>query len=161
LKKKITLLIAASILGIAMLSACGSNSSQANQSSTAKVATKKDETSNSTSSKSKTDTTNTTSAKTANASAAPTAGNVVEINENAKNFEYDKKAITVKKGDKVKITLHSDNGSHGLAIPAYNVNIQGNGSAEFTANKVGTFEFHCSVMCGSGHSNMTGKLIVQ
>jgi cytochrome c oxidase subunit 2 len=159
LKKKITLLITASILSIAMLSACGSNSSQANQSSTAKAATKKDENSNSTSSKSKTDANNTT-AKTANASAAPAAG-VVEINVNAKDFEYDKKVITVKKGDKVKITLHSDDGGHGLAIPAYNVNIQGNGSAEFTANKSGTFEFHCSVMCGSGHSNMTGKLIVQ
>jgi cytochrome c oxidase subunit 2 len=141
-----------------MLSACGSNSSQANQSSTAKVATKKDETSNSTSSKSKTAASNTTAT---NASAAPTAGNVVEIKMNAKDFEYDKKVINVKEGDKVKITLHSDNGSHGLAIPDYNVNIQGNGSAEFTANKAGTFEFHCSVMCGSGHSNMTGKLIVQ
>jgi cytochrome c oxidase subunit 2 len=141
-----------------MLSACGSNSSQANQSSTAKVATKKDETSNSTSSKSKTAASNTTAT---NASAAPAAGNVVEIKMNAKDFEYDKKVINVKEGDKVKITLHSDNGSHGLAIPDYNVNIQGNGSAEFTANKAGTFEFHCSVMCGSGHSNMTGKLIVQ
>jgi cytochrome c oxidase subunit 2 len=160
LKKKLTLLITASILGIVMLSACGSNSSQANQSSTAKVATKKDETSNSPSSKSKTDTNNTTAAKTANASAAPAAG-VVQINVNAKDFEYDKKVITVKKGEKVKITLHSDDGGHGLAIPAYNVNIQGNGSAEFSADKAGTFEFHCSVMCGSGHSNMTGKLIVQ
>jgi cytochrome c oxidase subunit 2 len=141
-----------------MLSACGSNSSQANQSSTAKVATKKDETSNSTSSKSKTAASNTTAT---NASAAPAAGNVVEIKMNAKDFEYDKKVINVKEGDKVKITLHSDNGSHGLAIPDYKVNIQGNGSAEFTANKAGTFEFHCSVMCGSGHSNMTGKLIVQ
>ncbi|WML53317.1 cupredoxin domain-containing protein [Neobacillus sp. PS3-12] len=160
MKKKITLLITASILSIVMLSACSSNSSQTNQSSTAKVATKKDETSNSTSSKSKTDSNNTTAAKTANASAAPAAG-VVEINVNAKDFEYDKKVITVKKGDKVKITLHSDDGGHGLAIPAYNVNIQGNGSTEFTADKAGTFEFFCSVMCGSGHSNMTGKLIVQ
>jgi cytochrome c oxidase subunit II len=159
LKKKITLLFTASILSIAMLSACGSNASQASQSSTAKVATKKDET-NSSTSKSKTVANNTAAAKTSNASAAPAAG-VVEINVNAKDFEYDKKVITVKKGDKVKITLHSDDGGHGLAIPAYNVNIQGNGSAEFTANKAGTFEFHCSVMCGSGHSNMTGKLIVQ
>lgn len=160
MKKKITLLIAASILSIAMLSACGSNSNQANQSSTAKVATKKDKTSNSTTSKSKTDTTKTSAAKAANASVTPAAG-VVQINENAKDFEFDKKVITVKKGDKVKITLHNVNGSHGLAIPAYNVNIQGNGSAEFTANKAGTFEFYCSVMCGLGHSNMTGKLIVQ
>jgi cytochrome c oxidase subunit 2 len=89
------------------------------------------------------------------------ATGVFEITENAKDFEYDKKVITVRREDKVKITLQNDNGTHGLAIPAYNVNIQGNGSAESTDNKAGTFEFHCSVMCGSGHSNMTGKLIVQ
>jgi cytochrome c oxidase subunit II len=79
----------------------------------------------------------------------------------AKDFEFSKKEIDVKKGDKVKITLQSDDGGHGLAIPKYNVNIQGNGSAEFTADKTGTFQYYCSVMCGSGHPNMTGKLVVK
>ena len=40
-----------------------------------------------------------------------------------------------------------------------NINLQKNGSAEFTADKAGTYEYHCSVMCGSGHTNMTGKLV--
>ncbi|GAA3332428.1 hypothetical protein GCM10020331_092510 [Ectobacillus funiculus] len=48
-----------------------------------------------------------------------------------------------------------------FAIPAFNVDIQGNGSATFTADKAGTYEYHCSVMCGSGHANMMGKLIVE
>ena len=50
MKKKLTLLITASILTIAMLGACSSSStSQANQSSTSKVTTKKDSTSKNTS----------------------------------------------------------------------------------------------------------------
>lgn len=79
----------------------------------------------------------------------------------AKDFEYDQKEIHVKKGDKVKITLHSDDGGHGFTIPAYNVTINGNGSAEFTADKAGSFEYHCSVPCGSGHTKMKGTLIVE
>lgn len=86
---------------------------------------------------------------------------VVEIKVTAKDFEFDKKEIRVKKGEKVKITLKSDNGGHGLAIPEYNVNIQGDGSAEFTADKTGTFPYFCSIMCGAGHSDMTGKLVVE
>jgi len=106
-------------------------------------------------------------APSSTASAAPTAsaskasaGKVVEVKIMAKDFEYDKTVIHVKKGDKVKITLHSDDGGHGFTIPAYNVTINGNGSAEFTANKTGKFEYHCSVYCGSGHTKMKGTLIV-
>jgi cytochrome c oxidase subunit II len=88
-------------------------------------------------------------------------GKVVEIKVTAKDFEYNKKEIHVKKGDTVKITLQSDDGGHGLAIPKYNVNIQGNGSAEFTADKTGTFPYFCSIMCGAGHAKMTGKLVVE
>jgi len=88
------------------------------------------------------------------------SGKTVEIKLGAKDFEYDQKEIHVKKGDHVKITLTSDDGGHGFAIPEYNVDIQGNGSAEFDAKNAGTFEYHCSVMCGTGHSQMKGKLIV-
>lgn len=142
-------LFAAVALMVMMLSACGSTS---NNSSSA-----------TTSSSKKSDTT-TQTAKTGNpqkvAAKSTSTGNVVTIKVMAKDFEYDKKVIHVKKGDKVRITLQSDDGGHGFALPAFNVNIQGNKSAEFTANKTGTFEYHCSVVCGAGHSKMTGKLIV-
>ncbi|WML42673.1 cupredoxin domain-containing protein [Neobacillus sp. PS3-40] len=127
--KRLVVLVIASVLMVLMLSACGSNTKQTDNSSTA-----------------------TTTA---------TKGDVVEIKVTAKDFEFDKKVIHVKKGDKVKITLQSDDGGHGLAIPDYNIDIQGNGSAEFTADKAGTFEYHCSLMCGAGHAKMTGKLIVE
>jgi cytochrome c oxidase subunit 2 len=101
-----------------------------------------------------------TTAASPDSTSSASAGQAVEIKLMAKDFEYDQKEIHVKKGDKVKITLESDDGGHGFTIPDYNVKIDGNGSAEFTADKSGQFEFHCSVMCGSGHSTMKGILIV-
>ncbi|MDQ6595822.1 cytochrome C oxidase subunit II [Bacillus salipaludis] len=149
MKKRMGFLFAAVALMVMMLSACGSTS---NNSSSA-----------TTSSSKKSDTT-TQTAKTGNtqkvAAKSASTGKVVTIKVMAKDFEYDKKVIHVKKGDKVRITLQSNDGGHGFALPAFNVNIQGNKSAEFTANKTGTFEYHCSVVCGAGHSKMTGKLIV-
>ncbi len=32
---------------------------------------------------------------------------------------------------------------------------------EFIADKVGEFDFACSVFCGSGHGRMKGKLVVK
>lgn len=142
MKKNGAILIAILLVSLSLLSACGSNTKQTN---------------NSTSS---TSNDNKTTSNTVDASKPASAEKLVEIKVMAKDFEFDKKEIHVKKGDKIKLTLHSDDGGHGLAIPAYNVSINGNGSAEFTADKTGTFEYHCSVMCGAGHSEMTGKLIV-
>lgn len=146
MKKRMGIVFTAIALMVIMLSACGSASNN----------TAKDATSNK-----KSDTTAQTS-KTANSSSEnSTTGNVVDIKVMAKDFAYDKKEIHVKKGDKVRITLHSDDGGHGFALPAFNVNIQGNKNAEFIANKSGAFEYHCSIFCGSGHTQMTGKLIVE
>jgi cytochrome c oxidase subunit 2 len=147
MKKNAIIFGAMLILIFSILGGCGSNTKQTDSSSPA----------NSSSSNQ-----NNSTVKTGT-KATPTAapGKTVDIKVMAKDFEYDKKVIRVKKGDKVQITLHSDDGGHGFTIPAYNVTINGNGSAEFTANKAGTYEYHCSVMCGSGHSKMTGKLIVE
>ncbi|MED3562798.1 cytochrome C oxidase subunit II [Bacillus xiapuensis] len=153
MKKRLAFLFSALVLMGSLLSACGNAASKTDNSSSA-----------TTSSSKKSDTTAQTTKtavtpKTAAKDDAP--GKVVDIKVMAKDFEYDKKVIHVKKGDKVRITLQSDDGGHGLAIPAFNVDIQGNKSAEFIANKTGTFEYHCSIVCGAGHSKMTGKLIVE
>jgi cytochrome c oxidase subunit 2 len=89
------------------------------------------------------------------------AGGVKEIKLTAKNYEFDQKEIHVKKGEKIKLTLVNGEGSHGIAIKDLNVDVKGGSSVEFTADKVGTFEFVCSVMCGTGHATMKGKLIVE
>lgn len=89
------------------------------------------------------------------------AGGTQDIKVTATNFQFEPAEIKVKKGDKVKITLVNKEGAHGLEIPDFNVNLQKDGSAEFTADKAGEHEFHCSVMCGAGHDNMVGKIIVE
>ena len=89
---------------------------------------------------------------------------VKEFNIVASQFEFTPSTITVNKGDKVKITLTSDDVTHGFAIPEFNVDAQVSKgeekTVEFVADKIGTFTFYCSVPCGSGHSEMNGKLIV-
>lgn len=156
MKNKLVLLLTASVLSALMLGACGSATKTSDQSSSAttSVAKKADKTAQ----KPVQQTTN--AAKTTAASNVA-AGNVVDIKIEATDFQYDKKVIHVKKGDKVRITLHSDDGGHGFTIPAFNVDIKGNKSVEFVADKTGTFEYHCSLFCGSGHAKMTGKLIVE
>jgi len=150
MKKRMGFLFTAVTLIVMMLSACGNTTSNSSNSTT--PPSKKSDT---ISQASKTSATPKVAAKNA------ATGKVVDIKVMAKDFEYDKKEIHVKKGDKVRITLQSDDGGHGFALPAFNVNIQGNKSAEFIANKTGTFEYHCSIVCGTGHSKMTGKLIVE
>jgi len=48
---------------------------------------------------------------------------------------------------------------HGIRIPY--LGIKGNEILEFTADKEGEFSWYCNNMCGSGHMQMQGKLIVR
>jgi cytochrome c oxidase subunit 2 len=98
---------------------------------------------------------------TASASAPAAGGQTDEITITATNFQYDKQEIKVHKGDTVKITLKNDSGNHGFQIKDYNVNIKGGETATFVADKAGSFDYNCSIQCGSGHDNMTGTLTVE
>jgi cytochrome c oxidase subunit 2 len=54
---------------------------------------------------------------------------------------------------------------HGFKLADFNINQKIPKGAtvvvEFTANKAGTFQFRCSNVCGSGHRNMKGTLVVE
>ncbi len=90
---------------------------------------------------------------------------VKEFSITAKRFEFNPNIITVNEGDKVKLMITSIDVTHGFAIDEYGVNVRLNPSqeevVEFIADKSGEFIFYCSVPCGSGHSRMSGKLIVK
>ena len=90
---------------------------------------------------------------------------VNEISVTARRFEFEPSTITVSKGDNVKLLITSVDVTHGINIPAFGVNAQLNAGqtteVEFIADQEGTFPFACSVVCGSGHTGMTGTLIVQ
>ena len=98
-------------------------------------------------------------------STTTTQTSVKEFSITASEWAWDPSTITVKQGDTVKLALTSIDVTHGLSIPAFNVNKQitpgATARVEFVADKKGTFPFACSVFCGSGHGSMTGKLVVE
>ncbi len=66
---------------------------------------------------------------------------------------------------RVRIKIYNeDSYAHGFAIVKIGVNedLPPNKTTvvEFIADKKGEFEFSCSVLCGKGHFEQTGKLIV-
>lgn len=86
-------------------------------------------------------------------------GNVVEVNIKAKNFEFDQKEIHAKVGDMIKLSLTNETGLHGIQIDGVG-QIQDGETIEFVAKEPGEIEFWCSIVCGQGHNNMEGKIIV-
>ncbi|MBI2102078.1 cupredoxin domain-containing protein [Candidatus Woesearchaeota archaeon] len=95
----------------------------------------------------------------------PAAESVKEFKITAKQFSFTPETIEVNKGDRVRLLVTSTDVPHGISINEYGINERLDPGKEvkieFTADKEGTFTAFCSVFCGSGHSNMKGKLIVK
>ena len=81
------------------------------------------------------------------------------INIKTSRWSYEPETITVKKGDHVKIIINNTDTTHGIVIPE--LGVSGIESVEFTADKPGTYAFNCPTMCGAGHKDMKGTLIVE
>lgn len=90
---------------------------------------------------------------------------VKEFSMTAKQWAFDPAVITVKQGDKVRIKMKSIDVAHGFALPDFNIKVDlvpnKEEMVEFVADKKGEFTFFCSVMCGEGHRDMKGKLVVE
>lgn len=76
--------------------------------------------------------------------------NVKEFTIVGENFSFSPANISVKKGDTVKIIFKDDDGYHDLKIDGYNVVTErvqtGQESViSFVADKVGSFEYFCTV----------------
>lgn len=97
--------------------------------------------------------------------APQTSNSVKEISMTAKKFAFDPSEIRVKQGETVRLKIKSLDVIHGFALPDFNVDQQlepgKEVTVEFVADKKGTFIFMCSVLCGSGHSDMKGTLVVE
>lgn len=95
----------------------------------------------------------------------PVTAGTKEFTVTGKNFAFAPANMTVKKGDRVRITFVNDAGTHDLKIEGYDVGtsiIKGGATEtfEFVADKAGSFEYYCSV--GSHRQmGMKGTLIVQ
>ncbi|QJD83989.1 cupredoxin domain-containing protein [Cohnella herbarum] len=95
------------------------------------------------------------------AAEAGAGGGAKAITIDASNFKFDQDEIKVKKGEEVSITLKNSQGNHAIHIDGYDKEVKGNATVTFVADKAGEFTFICSVMCGKGHDDMKGKLIVE
>lgn len=93
------------------------------------------------------------------------SGDIKEFRITASQFSFNPPVIEVNKGDKVRLIVTSADVPHGISISEYGINERLNpgepATIEFTADKEGNFTAFCSVFCGSGHSNMKGKIIVK
>lgn len=95
-------------------------------------------------------TTPATSTSTSTPSTGTQNGAVKEFTVTGKNFSFIPAAMSVKRGDRVRITFVNESGTHDLRVDGYNVGtkvIQGGASEtfEFVADKTGSFEYYCSV----------------
>ena len=90
---------------------------------------------------------------------------VKEFTISGKNFSFAPSTIKVEKGTRVKITFQNSAGFHDFVVEGYSVATKQPQSPatevlEFTADKMGTFEYYCSV--GTHRAmGMKGMLIVE
>jgi cytochrome c oxidase subunit 2 len=90
---------------------------------------------------------------------------VHEIQMTLRRYEFSPGSLRVRKGERVKLVMAATDHDHGFKLDDFNVNQKiPKGTTvvvEFTADKAGTFQFHCSNVCGLGHRNMKGTLVVE
>ncbi len=89
----------------------------------------------------------------------------IEIEMTAKQWEFSKDVIVVKKDQTILLKITSLDVPHGLYIEDYDlaVFIPPGETVElkFNAEIEGEFEFYCNVFCGEGHPRHRSMLIVE
>lgn len=92
-----------------------------------------------------------------------------KITIHAKRYEYNPPVIKVNKGDKLTITLISEDVEHGFYLEGYGINEkikklpldEDPKVITVVVNKAGKFRYRCSRTCGYLHPFMQGELIVR
>jgi cytochrome c oxidase subunit II len=87
-----------------------------------------------------------------------------EIKMVARRFEFSPNKITVQKGERVRLSVTSQDVDHGIAVKEFGIDETVKAgqtkTVEFTADRAGRFEFTCSIFCGDGHPDMVGEILV-
>lgn len=89
----------------------------------------------------------------------------VHLNVVMKKYAVEPAEIRVKQGDLVMLHVTTPDVQHGFEVTELGINEPVNpGKAaviSFKAEKKGEFPVVCSIICGAGHDDMTGKIIVE
>ncbi len=82
-----------------------------------------------------------------------------------KKYAFDPPVIRVKKGQLVELDVSTADVQHGFTVPDLGIRepIQPRRPARivFKADRAGVFPMTCSIICGPGHDDMAGKIIVE
>lgn len=82
----------------------------------------------------------------------------------ADNWSFAPNAISVKKGEDVKVRLTGVAGMHGFSVPELGINTAiaagKTVDVDLPTGTAGTFAFRCSIPCGAGHKEMTGTITI-
>lgn len=80
----------------------------------------------------------------------------------ATNYEYNEKVFHVKAGTNYLIKFSDKLGNHGAAIEKLGLDFnKDKPKLSYTFKDKGTYEMHCSIMCGPGHGGMIAQIIVE
>ena len=86
------------------------------------------------------------------------------IHISAKKFEFAPATIELKVGEPVVLEITTEDRKHGIKSDELGIDaaiVPGKPTrVRLVPDKAGTFTFHCSVFCGSGHEDMAGQIVV-
>ena len=89
----------------------------------------------------------------------------VKINVTMKKYSIEPAEIRVKQGQTVELTVSTQDVQHGFYVPDLGIKepIQKGKPAVivFEAKKAGTYPVQCSIICGPGHDDMRGSIVVE
>ena len=82
-----------------------------------------------------------------------------------KKWEILPDRIQVPQGAKVELVVSTADIEHGLGVPGLGINepVQPGKPAvvRFLAETPGVYPMHCSILCGRGHDQMTGVIVIE
>ena len=83
----------------------------------------------------------------------------------AKRYTYERNVVRVKKGELVALDITTADRQHGIESKELGIDesIQPGHTTTvtFTPEKTGEFKIECDIICGPGHDDMQGKIIVE
>ncbi len=81
-----------------------------------------------------------------------------------KKWTIEPNRIEVPQGGEVELVVTTTDVEHGIAIPGLDIREPVQPGKEtvirFKANTAGTYPMSCSILCGTGHKQMTGVIVV-